>query len=207
MITKEGPPIHFAEGIEVKDFDLGAVIDQLEVTGAVSVPYLTEASRKILLEEAQEVSRSAVFFGTYRFQGRDQLNEFDVPSDSKLSTFLKGLNQDLIKKAKAITPYPFKAPLDLNISSLLEYAEGSLGRPIHTDQGINLRIVVPLDEGPKLFVCDNEQGDNSLEIDRAPGNLIIIRAPGVRGITEKQYHYVTDAQSGGYTLSAAQKVS
>jgi hypothetical protein len=71
---------------------------------------------------------------------------------------------------------------------------------------INLVCVFVIGGQGSFYVCSDRSGNDSIEIDASPGNVILMRAPGFLGSEgERHFHYVTDIREPRYTFGLRQK--
>ncbi len=194
------------------NLDIASILNKLSFLGASSTKILDEDSRVALLREAQAYNYEPEdeIVGSGDRVVRQQVSSFeDFPEDSDY-ILLKNSFQDLLKRRLAqLGTYPFEMALSFNSMVLQRYEEGSIGITPHKDglSYINLVCVFVIGGQGSFYVCSDRSGNDSIEIDASPGNVILIRAPGFLGSEdERPFHYVTDIREPRYTFGLRQKL-
>ncbi len=107
------------------------------------------------------------------------------------------------------SPHLFETPLSFNSMVLQRYEKGSLGITPHKDglSYINLISIFVIGGRGRFYLCSDRSGAGAIEIDASPGNVILMRAPGLMGTGSKErpFHYVTDIEETRYTFGLRQK--
>jgi hypothetical protein len=187
------------------------ILEELSSVGATSVRLLEEDFRVALLEEAEGY--------TYQPEGeivgsgdrvvRQQVSSFDDFPENSAYVLLKHSFQNLLEQRLAqVGTYPFETALGFNSMVLQRYEEGSLGITPHKDglSYINLVCVFLIGGKGKFYVCSDRSGKDAIEIDASPGNVILMRAPGLFGAEDNRpFHYVTEIEETRYTFGLRQK--
>jgi len=91
---------------------------------------------------------------------------------------------------------------------LQRYEEESIGITPHKDglSYISLVCVFVIGGQGNFYVCSDRSGNNPIEIDASPGNVILMRAPGFLGSEDgRPFHYVTNIREPRYTFGLRQK--
>jgi hypothetical protein len=104
--------------------------------------------------------------------------------------------------------YPFETALNFNSMVLQRYEEGSLGITPHKDglSYINLVCVFVIGGRGRFYVCSDRSGRDAKEVAASPGNVILMRAPGLFGAEDNRpFHYVTEIEETRYTFGLRQK--
>jgi hypothetical protein len=117
--------------------------------------------------------------------------------------------QILLNDAIATTALPlFETPLQFNSMVLQRYQPGQLGITPHRDslRAINLICVFNISGHASFYRCDDRSGAGSIPIDTTPGHVILMRAPGFLGSTDRPFHYVTEIRSTRYSFGLRQRV-
>ena len=194
-----------------RDLDTASILKDLSSLGATSIRLLDEDFRVALLKEAQDYTYEPEdeIVGSGGRVVRQQLSSFeDIPEDSDY-ILLKNSFQDLLEERLArLGTYPFEMALGFNSMVLQRYEEGSIGITPHRDglSYINLVCVFVIGGQGSFYVCSDRSGNDSIEIDASPGNVIFMRAPGFLGSEDNRpFHYVTDIREPRYTFGLRQK--
>lgn len=111
------------------------------------------------------------------------------------------------RRISSVSPYPFESELNLNSSELIRYRKGSSGITPHRD-GLNFRNLVcvfNISGKGRFFICSDRSGNNSVEFDSTPGNVVMMRAPGFMGSYERPFHFVEDISEERYVFVLRQK--
>lgn len=105
-----------------------------------------------------------------------------------------------------IVPYPFSTKLRFNTMVLQRYTPGQLGITPHRDslRAINLIALVNLGGQAEFYRCDDRQGNNAVQLDTTPGNVIFLRAPGFLNTQVRPFHFLTNIRSIRYSLGLRQ---
>lgn len=192
-------------------FNIGRILEELSSVGATSVRLLDEDFRVALLKEAQDYTYEPEdeIVGSGGRVVRQQLSSFEDFSEDSDYILLKNSFQDLLEERLArLETYPFEMALGFNSMVLQRYEEGSIGITPHRDglSYINLVCVFVIGGQGSFYVCSDRSGNDSIEIDASPGNVIFMRAPGFLGSEDNRpFHYVTDIREPRYTFGLRQK--
>jgi hypothetical protein len=194
-----------------RNLDTASILKDLSSLGATSIKLLDEDIRVALLKEARDYTYEPEdeIVGSGGRVVRQQLSSFeDFPKDSDY-ILLKNSFQDLLEERLArLGTYPFEMALGFNSMVLQRYEEGSIGITPHRDglSYINLVCVFVIGGQGSFYVCSDRSGNDSIEIDASPGNVIFMRAPGFLGSEDNRpFHYVTDIREPRYTFGLRQK--
>ncbi|HZS43208.1 MAG TPA: dihydroneopterin aldolase [Candidatus Paceibacterota bacterium] len=192
------------------DFDLEKVLEELDKVGGVSIPILSESYRKNLLAEAEtyKYNKQPEIVGPAKVH--EQLSStYDFKPDS-LFFRLKADFEDLLnRKIKELITYPFERELDFNEMSLQLYEKGSIGITPHMDskRAINLICIFILTGQAKLAICDDREGNNPRFLETTPGNLILLRGPGLFNSDSRPFHFVSEVTERRIIFGMRQKLS
>ncbi len=193
------------------NLNIGRILEELSSVGATSVKLLDADFRLALLEEAEGYvyQPEDEIVGSGDRIVRQQVSSFDgFPEDSGY-VLLKDPFQNLLERSLAeVEAYPFETALRFNSILLQRYEEDSLGITPHKDglSYINLVCVFVIGGRGRFYVCSDRSGNDSIEIDASPGNVIFMRAPGFLGSEDNRpFHYVTDIREPRYTFGLRQK--
>jgi hypothetical protein len=193
------------------NLNIGRILEKLSSVGATSVRLLEEDFRLALLEEAEGYvyQPEDEVVGSEDKVVRQQVSSFnDFPQDSGY-VLLKNSFQGLLKQRLAqLDAYPFERVLDFNSMVLQRYQKDSLGITPHKDglSYINLVCVFIIGGRGRFYVCSDRSGRDANEVDASPGNVILMRAPGLFGGGDNRpFHYVTEIEETRYTFGLRQK--
>ena len=193
------------------NFSSDRILEELSSVGATFVRLLEENFRVTLLKEAQDYDYQSEdeIVGSGDRVVRQQISSFDdFPEDSGY-VLLKNSFQGLLEQRLAeLEAYPFETALGFNSMVLQRYEEGSLGITPHKD-GLrykNLVCVFIIGGRGRFYVCSDRSGRDAKEVDASPGNVILMRAPGLFGAEDNRpFHYVSEIQETRYTFGLRQK--
>jgi hypothetical protein len=194
-----------------RDLDTASILKDLSSLGATSIRLLDEDFRVALLKEARDYTYEPEdeIVGSGGRVVRQQLSSFEDFSEDSDYILLKNSFQDLLEERLArLGTYPFEMALGFNSMVLQRYEEGSIGITPHRDglSYINLVCVFVIGGQGSFYVCSDRSGNDSIEIDASPGNVIFMRAPGFLGSEDNRpFHYVTDIREPRYTFGLRQK--
>jgi hypothetical protein len=117
--------------------------------------------------------------------------------------------QALVEDRLALLPaYPFATPLRFNGSALHHYPPGRLGISPHRDsaRSVNLIAVFVLEGKGRFFICRDRDGRDAVDLPNAPGDLILLRAPGLMmGADVRPIHGVADIAEQRTTFALRQQ--
>ncbi len=193
-----------------EDVDINKLLEELRCIGATSIKILSEDFRRALLREAEgypyQPEPEIVGYGDKIV--RQQMGSFRHFSEGSNYILLKDSFQALLNEIVAdCATGPFETRLHFNSMVLQKYEAGSLGITPHRD-GLsyrNLICVFIIGGQGRFYICLDRSGSGAREIDAAPGNVILMRAPGCFGSQDRPFHYVTDIQETRYTFGLRQK--
>jgi hypothetical protein len=191
--------------------DIGGILQELSSLGATSLRILDERFRMALLEEAESYvyEPEDEIVGSGDRVVRQQLSSFSDFPDGSRYPLLRNSFQKLIERCLVgLEPYPFQTALNFDSAVLQRYDEGSLGITPHRDglSFVNLVCVFAIGGRGRFYVCPDRSGRDATEIDASPGNVILMRAPGLFGTEDdRPFHYVTDIRETRYTFGLRQK--
>ena len=189
-ITREKTPRH----LELLDFDMEHVVDELSAVGCVSLPILPEGRRRELLAEARTFSYAPQPEVIGGGKVREQLSSFaDFPKDSGFHRLHDDVMELMLRKLSALPLQNiFATPFCFNDMSLQKYEAGSIGITPHKDgkSRINIICVFVLTGASEFGLCSDRAGTNPVLFDSTPGNVIMLRGPGFLHGTRQPFHFV-----------------
>ena len=193
------------------NFSTDRILEELSSVGATSVRLLEEDFRLALLEEAQDYDYQPEdeIVGSGDRVVKQQVSSFDDFPEDSAYVLLKDSFQGLLEQRLVeLEAYPFETALGFNSMVLQRYEEGSLGITPHKDglSYINLVCVFMIGGRGRFYVCSDRSGRDAKEVDASPGNVILMRAPGLFGAEDNRpFHYVTEIEETRYTFGLRQK--
>lgn len=193
------------------NLDADGILEELSSVGATSVRLLEEDFRLALLKEAQDYDYQPEdeFVGSGDRVVRQQVSSFDSFPEHSGYVLLKNSFQGLLNRSlEELEAYPFETALGFNSMVLQRYEEGSLGITPHKDglRYINLVYVFIIGGRGRFYVCSDRSGRDAREVDASPGNVILMRAPGLFGAEDNRpFHYVSEIEETRYTFGLRQK--
>ena len=191
------------------EVDFGALAAGLRSNGAVAAPLLARGHRHELLDDARQHTyrRGRAEVGAGERLVRQGLDYCDsLWPDGRLSRLVGAVQAHLEQGFRRLPDYPFATPLRLHEPMLQHYAAGSIGITPHLDQApyINLVVVIVLGGGGTFFVCADRRGRDLREIPAPPGDMILLRCPGLAGARQRVFHGVRDIDADRYSLGLRQ---
>jgi hypothetical protein len=193
------------------NLDIGKIVEELSLLGATSVRILDEDFRTALLEEAEDYvyEPKDELVGSGNRSVTQQVSSFRGFPNGSRYVLLRNSFQDLLELCLAeLGSYPFEMSLSFDSMVLQRYQKGSIGITPHKDglSYINLVCVFVIGGQGRFYVCSNRSGSDAREIDASPGNVIVMRAPGLFGPEDNRpFHFVTDIKATRYTFGLRQK--
>jgi hypothetical protein len=189
--------------------DLTPQLEQVARLGAASLPLLDEAFRLTLLAEAESYTYKSEeeIVGSGDKQVRQHMGSFEsFPPGSAYLALRDAFQSWLDERLSSLLQYPFSSPLHFSSLSLQKYKQGSIGITPHRDglRYINLICIFVIAGRGRFFVCADRSGKEAVEIDAAPGNAILMRAPGFLGEDMRPFHFVSEVSLTRYSFGLRQ---
>ncbi len=193
----------------LENLDIDKVLQDLSDAGAASFKILAEDFRMNLLGEALQYPYrpEAEIVGSGDRIVRQQLGSFEDFPESSQFILLKNSFEALLDPWVAHSGIsPFQTPRCFTSLVLQKYETGSLGITPHRDhlRYINLVCIFVIGGRGQFYVCADRSGKDAKEINASPGNVILMRAPGFLGSSDRLFHYVTDIHETRYTFGLRQ---
>jgi hypothetical protein len=193
----------------IADLDIADVIRALTAAGAATVPgILGDEARRRLLEEARALPFIAApaVVGSYGVRQR-YATVTSFPPGGAFQTLQEAFQTLLDERLARLPAYPFATPLRFNASALHRYPPGRLGISPHRDsaRSVNLIAVFVLEGKARFFVCRDRDGRDAVDLPNAPGDLILLRAPGLMGADVRPFHGVADIAEQRTTFALRQQ--
>jgi len=169
------------------------------------VPLLDAAACAILAEDcaALPFRQARPLVGE---TGREVAQDFEicaaVPPDNPLWAFTADLEALLRAALAPIEPPLLARPLRLNDLVVQRYAAGSSGITPHRDhvRYEGLVAVVTLAGAARFYTCADRAGTAPRERPMPPGSLVLMRAPGFAGRTDRPFHALSDVTEARLSL-------
>jgi len=171
---------------QIDTLPLARLLEELEQTGAASLPVLAGDFRRELLAEAKSYelrgARPVVGQGDTLVRQRMDLSDQFWP-DSGFYRLAEGFQALLDTAVRAMNPAPFSAPVVFNDLMLQRYTVGSLGITPHRDRtAYRYLICLFVLAGEAEFgICADRQGGAARPISNRPGEVVLMRGPGCLG--------------------------
>lgn len=186
------------------------VIDGLAQSGALAMPILEPEYRRLLLEAARasrfRAARPLVGQGDRLVSQRMEVcGHFS--SDSIFRAFTREFQKFWDVFLADVPSNTFEGRLVFNDLMLQWYSVGEVGITPHRDRTgyRNLVCLFVLEGKGRFYLCDDRAGKGAREIPHAPGDVLLMRAPGFQASAERPFHFVRDIQSPRYVFGLRQE--
>ncbi len=181
------------------------IVYGLERYDALSLPLLNEGLLRELLAEAESAAfrpaRESIGEGDrIVYQRMEVCDRFP---DASAFISLRDDFQALWDASLSVgSDYPFESPVRFNDLMLQRYAPGEVGITPHRDRSgyRNIICLFVLAGRGRFAVCADRNGKNAREIANAPGDVILIRAPGFLASSARPFHFVRDIVESRYVV-------
>lgn len=187
----------FTSGFRTPTAALADALLHLPEEDLVSLPLLDRTARQRLCAASASLSfrlaRPVVGEGE-RAVYQDFTICMDVPWHSLLWRFAAALERH-INAALRLCGAPLLRPeFHINDLAIQRYERGGRGITPHRDhvRYDGLVAVVPLSGAARFCVCADRVGGQAREVPAPPGNLLLMRAPGFAGRSDRPFHFVAD---------------
>ncbi len=205
MSPRTGPHQALPPPFTRSRLDVSRILDRLMLEDAVPLPILTQAFRRLLLAEAatRDYRRARSVVGSGSHTVRQRLEVQDQFADASLFRVLRSSFQALWDRSLgAILEAPFEGRLCFNDLMLQRYHVGEVGITPHRDRSAyrNLICLFVLAGRGRFYVCEDRTARGAREIAHAPGDVILTRAPGLRGSTRRPFHVVRHITATRYVF-------
>lgn len=198
------PAETFVQGPEA----LAEAIRRLEREPALALPLLSEPARLFLRDEAEALdyrpARPVVAAGA-----AEVLQDFEVslyfprfPPESPFTAFAAAFERLTAEALALIEPPAYPGPVPMNDLIVQRYHPGSVGITPHRDhlKYEALVAIFPLSGQARFCICADRQGSDTQEIPSGPGDLLLMRAPGLFGQRDRPFHYLDKVESRRISL-------
>ncbi|NIM74334.1 MAG: hypothetical protein GTO67_00515 [Gammaproteobacteria bacterium] len=190
--------------------DLARILPALDEIGAVAVPVLDDGYRRSLVEAAKACrfrpARPLVGRGEHRVRQRMEVSD-DFPAESAFRGLTDAFQRLWDEGLAGTHERPFEGRLVFNDLMLQRYTVGEVGITPHRDRTgyRNLVCLFILEGVGRFYVCENRAGRGAREIPHVAGDVLLMRAPGFRGSSERPFHFVRDIRSPRYIFGLRQE--
>lgn len=184
---------------------LADALGRLRDLEALSLPWLTSAACAPFLEAAGRLpyreARAVVGAGEKEVRQDFEVCFEELGAEGPFHRFARDLEADLKAAASRLSspPLPPILPDGFRLNDLIvqRYKPGSSGITPHVDhiryQGI---VAIVVFSGEADFqILDDRQGRNPRSIANRAGDLLLMRAPGFAGLTDRPFHRLCDVRS------------
>lgn len=183
----------------------GEVLARLASEDAACLPLLPTDELPALLAAA-----AALSFRTGRREigsGASAVRQdFDIcmnpPKPDALWDLTARLEEHLSRALAALQPPLLTEHFRLNDLVVQRYPAGSFGITAHRDhvRYTGLVALILLSGDGRFFVSETRDGDGVREIPWRPGEMLLMRAPGFAGRTDRPFHYLSEVSSERYSV-------
>lgn len=117
----------------------------------------------------------------------------DVPADNLLANLRTNIETFLNAALEELDPPLLDDPLVLNDMVVQRYHAGSLGITPHRDhiRYTGLVAIAVLQGAGRYCISEDRAGTDPREVPGRAGRLILMRAPGFAGRTDRPFHFLT----------------
>ena len=183
----------------------GDVLARLAAEDVASLPLLPASALAPLLAAAEALSyrtaRNEIGAGT-----RAVRQDFDIcmaPTHPGVLWDLAAELEEFLGQALARQrPALLNGHITLNDLVVQRYPAGSFGITAHRDhvRYTGLVALILLSGEGRFFVSSERSGDDAREIPWRPGEVLLMRAPGFAGRTDRPFHSLTDITAERYSV-------
>ena len=205
--ARAGPPaLRFVE----PEVGVVEILDWLEREDAIAIRALTDGYRAWLLEEARAApfreARPVVGRGERLVRQRMFVHDGFGP-DSRFRDLTARYQAVWDGWLASVTPYPFESRLVFNDLMLQVYEPGETGITPHMDRTAyrSLICLFVLEGRGRFGVCEDRSGRGARIIDHEPGDVVLTRAPGLRGSDYRPFHFLDRITERRYVFGLRQE--
>ncbi len=176
---------------------LAASLARLEAEDAAALPLLSPQGCQALLAASESLSyrpaKPVIGVGE-----RAVYQDFEicmpVPQGSLFHACAEAVQQLLPLALAELDEPPLAAAPPLNDLVVQRYAPGSRGITPHRDhvRYRDLVAIVTLAGRARFYICTDRRGRDAREIPLPPGGLLLMRAPGFAGRSDRPFHMLSE---------------
>ena len=194
----------FVQGAEA----LAEAIARLAQEPLLALPLLAPSARDFL----RDAGEALPYRPAKPVVGKDQAavqQDFEVslyfprfPPDSPFTAFAAAFERLTAEALALLDPPAYPGPVLMNDLIVQRYHPGSVGITPHRDhlRYEALVAIFPLSGRARFCVCSDRQGSDTQEIPAEPGDLLLMRAPGLFGLRDRPFHFVDRIESRRISL-------
>ncbi len=184
---------------------LAEALSRLRGEDALAVPYLDGAACRTLAGccAALTFREARPVLGKPGREVRQDLElTVAIPEDSPLRALARRLESDLREALGRMVPPPLDAPFVVNDLIVQRYAPGRRGITPHRDHARyrGLVAIAVLCGTGRFWVCGDRRGAGRRDVPAPPGSLLLMRAPGFAGRTDRPFHALSDVTETRYSF-------
>jgi len=173
--------------------NIGYILHELRNHGAVRISFMPQMVCKLLLTELHTYTFIWKDHEVGPYRVRERMGYVDKLRPSSFFFQLRLIVQKYLESVEqAAHREIFQRPLLLNEVRIHRYPVGDVGITPHRDESRykNIIAIAMLEGEAQLGTCrDRDKTDLHL-IDHCPGDLILLRAPGLFGTEYRPFHFV-----------------
>ena len=173
-------------------------IRHLDAEDVAAVPLLDTAACGVLAAESLRLpgwrpARPVVGEGAATVYQDFELT-VDIPPGSAVRALGDALESTIAAALAMLDPSTLPGGFRVNDYIVQRYPVGSAGMSPHRDhvRYVGLVAIVVVQGAGRFMVCADRAGTGSREIPSRPGDLLLMRAPGLFGRRDRPFHYVRD---------------
>jgi alkylated DNA repair dioxygenase AlkB len=174
---------------------LAAGVETCLADGASVVRLLSEEGRDHLAAAAQHLAwrpaRPVVGEGERRVYQDFELTQ-QFPADSPYPEAAVAIDAAIAAACHSLPPGLLPTGFYFNDLILQRYAPGSRGITPHRDHlryGGLVALIILSGDG-RFCLCRDRSGSNAREIAASPGDVLLMRAPGLAGSSDRPFHFL-----------------
>ncbi len=196
------PASEFSWRSTVRDY--AAALGRIAEDDAIAIPLVDATTADSLLEDASRLewrdAKPVVGPDDRRVRQEFRLT-MSFPADSRFRRLTRAL-EAFTAEALAAMANPPMPPVPFNDMILQDYPVGAAGITPHKDH-IKYRYlvaIVVLRGRGRFFICPDRTEEGAREIPSAPGDLLLMRAPGFAGVESRPFHMLKDVTERRFAL-------
>jgi hypothetical protein len=184
----------FAADLET---ELATGLERLRREEAVSLPFLGDGVRQALVEHAGHLPyrRARPMIGEGERAVRQDFELcMSIATGSPFHALAADLERRVARALDRLALPPLAAPPRFNDLVVQRYDPGSRGISPHRDhlRYRELVAIVNLAGRARFFLCADRSGRDAHEVPIPPGSLLLMRAPGFDGHSDRPFHMLSE---------------